>query len=79
MPKNRPPTKNQTKHCSFCGAHKDTVPLMVTSSLHPTHAICSTCGLGVVEQVQRWAYGVFQTALDNEIKSKSRLKGVEGV
>ena len=35
--------------CSFCGDHKDDVPLLVTSMEQPV-SICSWCALGVVNQ-----------------------------
>ena len=69
MPKQRPPSANQTQHCSFCGAHKNDVPLIVTSTINPASACCSTCGLAIVQQTQQWAYGIFQQALQMQKKA----------
>jgi hypothetical protein len=63
MPKQRPPSSNQTQHCSFCGEHKNNVPLIVTSSINPKSACCSTCALAIIQQTHVWAYGIFQEAL----------------
>lgn len=69
MPKQRPPNAKQTQHCSFCGEHKNNVPLIVTSTLNPASACCSTCGLAIVEQTQQWAYGIFRQALQIQKKA----------
>jgi hypothetical protein len=45
MPKPRPEKKVD---CSFCGQHKDDVPLMVSSAKNVN--ICAWCALAVVEQ-----------------------------
>ena len=63
MPKQRPPSKSQTQHCSFCGEHKNSVPLIITSHLKPQSACCSTCALAIVQQTQTWAYGIFKEAI----------------
>jgi hypothetical protein len=49
MPKSRKADKPAVAHCSFCGEHKDVVPLIVTS-IQTNACICSWCALGVVEQ-----------------------------
>lgn len=64
MPKQRPESRNQTDKCTFCGEHKMAVPLIVTSTINPQCACCSTCALAIVQQTQVWAYGIFQQALE---------------
>jgi len=43
------PRKAKTEHCSFCGTHKDGVPLLIVSTV-TNAAVCSTCALAVIEQ-----------------------------
>jgi hypothetical protein len=69
MPKQRPPNASQTQHCSFCGEHKNSVPLIITSNIKPQSACCSTCALAIVQQTQVWAYGVFQEAMKIQKKA----------
>ena len=73
MPKQRPPAPNQTQHCSFCGEHKNKVPLIVTSTIKPQSACCSTCALAIVQQTQVWAYGIFQQAMQMQQAFDQRL------
>ena len=49
MPISRKANDPQTQNCSFCNAHKDEVPLMITS-MQTKALICSWCALGVVNQ-----------------------------
>lgn len=60
--------KAATEHCSFCGHHKNDVPLIVTSQLNTQAACCSTCALTIVHQTQSWAYGVFNTVVTEKAK-----------
>ena len=46
MPKHR---EAKVQHCSFCGTHKDGVPLLIASAVTKA-AVCSTCALAVIEQ-----------------------------
>lgn len=63
MPKNRSPSSKQTQHCSFCGHHKNDVPLIITSDIKPQAACCCICALAIVEQSYIWADGIFKEAL----------------
>ena len=49
MPKQRKASKTREYNCSFCGHHKDDVPLMIASNTTQS-CICSWCALGVIEQ-----------------------------
>lgn len=62
----QPRKANQTQHCSFCGEHKNDVPLIVTSSINPQAACCSSCALTIVHQTQSWAYGVFRSVIEEK-------------
>lgn len=57
MPKPRKADKSTDPNCSFCGTHKDEVPLMVTSNVSRAN-ICSWCALGVVEQTFKYALSI---------------------
>jgi hypothetical protein len=63
MPKTRTVSAS---NCSFCGEHKQVVPLIVTSNIKPDSACCSTCALAIVQQTQVWAYGVFREAIKSQ-------------
>lgn len=65
----------QKNECSFCGTHKMDVPLIVTSSLEKA-ACCSDCALGIVQQTQRWAYGIFATAIAEKERAKAAEKKI---
>lgn len=69
--------KAPTQHCSFCGHHKDDVPLIVTSQLNTQAACCSTCALTIVHQTQSWAYGVFRTVMQDQERRKAALNGAQ--
>lgn len=76
MPKSR---KATTQHCSFCGAHKNDVPLIVTSQLNTQAACCSTCALTIVHQTQSWAYGIFQRVVEEQARhQQAQVKIVTG-
>lgn len=45
----QPRNVSKTHHCSFCGTHKDGVPLLVSSTLKEA-AVCAVCALAVIEQ-----------------------------
>lgn len=47
MPKSKAANTNPT--CSFCGTHKDDVPLMVASNVTDA-TVCSICALAVIQQ-----------------------------
>jgi formylmethanofuran dehydrogenase subunit B len=51
MPKSRKAEGKESvnPNCSFCGTHKDDVPLMVSSNVTQSNC-CSWCALGMVEQ-----------------------------
>ncbi len=63
MPKSRIPSAKITQHCSFCGHHKNDVPLIITSNIKPQAACCCTCALAIVEQTWLWADGIFKETL----------------
>jgi phosphopantothenate synthetase len=68
--------RKATEYCSFCGEHKDDVPLIITSQLNPQSACCSTCALTIVDQTFRWASGIFRTAraeVDRQESAKQRI------
>lgn len=69
------PRKAPTQHCSFCGEHKDDVPLIVTSQLNSQSACCSTCALTIVHQTQTWAYGIFSTVVKDQERRKKLMEG----
>jgi hypothetical protein len=50
MPKSR---EARDPHCSFCGEHKDDVPLIIQSNT-TTANVCCNCALRVVEQAFVW-------------------------
>lgn len=77
MPKERP-TIRTLDNCSFCGDHKDDVPLMITNAAK-TAAICSTCALSVIDQTYQWAGGIYRTLIaENERQKKAEKKIVTG-
>ncbi len=51
MPRSRDTERKLIKNptCSFCGSHKDDVPLMIASN-NTDARICANCALGVIEQ-----------------------------
>lgn len=49
-----PVPRNAELLCSFCGTHRDAVPLLIQSSMTKC-TICATCALGVVEQTFAYA------------------------
>lgn len=67
--------KAPTQHCSFCGEHKDDVPLIVTSQLNSQAACCSTCALTIVHQTHSWAYGIFNTVIKDQERRKILMEG----
>jgi hypothetical protein len=69
------PRKAKTEHCSFCGEHKDDVPLIVTSQLNTQAACCSTCALTIVHQTHTWAYGIFNTVIKDQERRKALMEG----
>jgi hypothetical protein len=74
----KPRKANQTQHCSFCGEHKNDVPLIVTSSINPQSACCSSCALTIVHQTQSWAYGVFRSVIEEkerQFKAEQEIVG----
>ena len=57
MPKPRKAKPNQSPNCSFCGHHKDDVPLLVTSNVDNA-GVCTWCAIGVIEQTMKHAMGM---------------------
>jgi len=70
------PRKATTEHCSFCGEHRNAVPLIVTSQLSPDSACCSDCALTIVHQTQKWAYGVFNQVLHEKQRQEDATKKI---
>jgi len=67
------PRKAATTHCSFCGEHKDDVPLIVTSQINTQAACCSNCALTIVHQTQSWAYGIFNTVIKEQERQQAMM------
>lgn len=68
----------QTEYCSFCGEHKEDVPLIVTSELNPQSACCCTCALTIVDQTFRWAGGIFRTAMAERERQQKAQQVIVG-
>jgi transcription elongation factor Elf1 len=74
MPKERPSIRT-LDNCSFCGDHKDEVPLMI-SNTEVTAAICSTCALSVVDQTYQWAGKIFKSMKADMVRQKAAEKRI---
>lgn len=71
MPKPRKAVASQTQYCSFCGQHKNDVPLIVTSQIKPESACCSSCAMAMVDQTQQWAYGIFKAMMEEQLRQRA--------
>lgn len=72
MPKHRKAAVQE--YCSFCGDHKEEVPLLISSPMMEA-AICTTCSLTMVHQNVSWASGVFKSVqADHERRKKGAPK-----
>lgn len=59
MPKERKAIKTR-ETCSFCGDHKDDVPLMITAQVEDA-SCCSNCALAIIQQTYAWAGRIFNS------------------
>jgi hypothetical protein len=74
MPKERPTIKNLS-NCSFCGDHKDDVPLMITNA-EGNAACCSTCALAIIDQTYKWAGGIYRSLRAETERRKAAEKKI---